>query len=292
MESKIPSHKSLNSLLALPETAIRITNDIELWEIPNFATPEECDQIIEEAHRKGFQVSEVDDPKNAVTQSRTSTTAFLTSDEAPITQKVGLRAKEIVGPYELEGLQVQKYEKNQKYNPHYDTFDGKDGKDQRNYTAMLYLNDVNEGGTTLFTNLNLRLVPRRGSLILWNNLRKDNCRDEKTMHMGEQVEGDVVKYITTYWFHKKDSEMCLQKNSFGVRTMQSIDATFGGTTAGRRDAKRRTSEKVTPAEKSIIEYFTNATTGTKCMIAIMIILLIIGLVALLSFFSKKKNIKI
>ena len=77
----------------LPESAIRITNDIELWEIPNFATPEECDEIINEAHRKGFQVSEVDDPKNAVTQSRTSTTAFLTSNEAPVTQKIRENAK-------------------------------------------------------------------------------------------------------------------------------------------------------------------------------------------------------
>ena len=197
----------------LPESAIRITNDIELWEIPNFATPEECDEIINEAHRKGFQVSEVDDPKNAVTQSRTSTTAFLTSNEAPVTQKIGLRAKEIVGPYELEGLQVQKYEKTQKYNPHYDTFDGKDGKEQRNYTAMLYLNDVPQGngGYTLFTKLNLRLIPKKGSLILWNNLLNDNCRDENTMHMGEPVEGDVVKYITTFWFHKTDSEFCSKK---------------------------------------------------------------------------------
>ena len=270
-----------------PANAIRITNDIELWEIPNFATPEECDQIIEEAHRKGFQVSEVDDPKNAVTQSRTSTTAFLTSDEAPVTQKVGLRAKEIVGPYELEGLQVQKYEKNQKYNPHYDTFDGKDGKDQRNYTAMLYLNDINEGGNTLFTKLNLRLVPKRGSLILWNNLLKDNCRDENTMHMGESVEGDVVKYITTFWFHKKDSEICLKKNSFGVRPESEV----GGTTLVRR-AQTFVRSGTEDRKFNVFDYFTNATTVTKCMIFTMIIILIMALMTFIWLRSCKTNIKI
>ncbi len=201
-------------MFRLPENAIRITNEIELWEIPGFATPEECKQIIQEAHNKGFQTSEVDDPKNPLTKSRTSTTSFLNKNEAPVTQRIGLRVKEIMGEYELEGLQVQKYEKTQKYNPHYDTFDGKDGKEQRNYTAMLYLNDVKEGGGTLFTKLNIRLQPKTGSLIVWNNLLKDQCRDENTMHMGEPVEGDEVKYITTYWFHKKDSEKCLKKDSF------------------------------------------------------------------------------
>lgn len=258
----------------LPESAIRITKDIELWEIPNFATPEECDEIINEAHRKGFQVSEVDDPKNAVTQSRTSTTAFLTSNEAPVTQKIGLRAKEIVGPYELEGLQVQKYEKTQKYNPHYDTFDGKDGKEQRNYTAMLYLNDINEGGNTLFTKLNLRLIPKKGSLILWNNLLNDNCRDENTMHMGEPVEGDVVKYITTFWFHKTDSEFCSKKNSFGVRPDKRVETASGVETA-----------------EPFIEYFSNASVATKCAIVAMFLmllfLLIIGLFILL---KKEKSV--
>ena len=261
-------------MLNLPESAIRITNDIELWEIPNFATPEECDEIINEAHRKGFQVSEVDDPKNAVTQSRTSTTAFLTSNEAPVTQKIGLRAKEIVGPYELEGLQVQKYEKTQKYNPHYDTFDGKDGKEQRNYTAMLYLNDVPQGngGYTLFTKLNLRLIPKKGSLILWNNLLNDNCRDENTMHMGEPVEGDVVKYITTFWFHKTDSEFCSKKNSFGVRPDKRVETASGVKTA-----------------EPFIEYFSNASVATKCAIVAMFLMLLFLLIIGLFILLKKEK---
>lgn len=271
-------------MLNLPPTAIRLTEDIELWEIPNFATPEECEEIIREAHKKGFQISEVDDPKNAVTQSRTSTTAFLTSTEGPVVQKVGLRVKEIVGSYELEGLQVQKYEKTQKYNPHYDTFDGKDGKDQRNYTAMLYLNDVAQGngGGTLFTNLNLRLIPKRGSLILWNNLKKDNCREEKTMHMGEPVEGDVLKYISTFWFHKTDEELCKNKGSFGVRP-------------DTKDTKDTKAEAKKPLLEKFKEYFESNAVNFGLIIGILVIVLILIAMLILKFQGsdvQKKSIKI
>ncbi len=94
----------------------------------------------------------------------------------------------MVDSMKLENLQVQKYEKNQQYNPHYDSFSHKDGKDQRSWTVMVYL-DLNnlKGGSTYFPKIDLRIEPEKSMAIVWNNLRDDYCRDENTLHTGTQV---------------------------------------------------------------------------------------------------------
>lgn len=221
--------------MRLPPNAKRVTNDIELWVIPNFATPEECQAIIDEAYAKGFEISKVDDPKNhdlpegrVVNQSRTSTTSFPLAPNAPTLAKLGERTKAIVGDYTLEGLQVQRYEKTQRYDQHFDTFDNVDGEDQRNYTAMLYLNDIPQGGATLFSRLNLRIQPAKGTLVLWNNLLPNGCRNDLTMHGGEPVSGDTAKYITTYWFRKHKGELCSDtKEKFTQNTNHTLGLLLG-----------------------------------------------------------------
>lgn len=195
--------------------AKRLSDKIEIWELTDFATPEECDEIIQEASRKGYESSTVDDPTNhnlpegrKLDNGRTSSSSFVVSSEAPVLTRVGDRVKAIVGDYVLEGLQVQRYENTQRYNSHYDTFDGIDGEEQRNYTAMMYLNDIPEGGGTFFGKLGLRIQPRKGTLILWNNLLPNGCRDPNTLHAGEPVTGNETKYITTFWFRKKKGDLC------------------------------------------------------------------------------------
>jgi prolyl 4-hydroxylase len=220
--------------MRLPESANRLTDKIELWVIPNFATPEECQTIIDEANKKGFVISTVDDPKKhdmpegrVVHQARTSTTSFPLAPDAPMLVKVGERANAIVGDYKLEGLQVQRYENTQKYDQHYDTFDNLDEEHQRNYTAMLYLNDIPEGGATLFSKIGIRVQPSKGTLVLWNNLLPNGCRNELTMHGGEPVTGTDPKYITTYWFRKKKGEICNNKENFVVVTNGSNNLFIG-----------------------------------------------------------------
>ena len=226
--------------IPLPESAIRLSKEIEIWEIPNFATPSECDNIIEEADKNGYQGSEVDDPGNSFTKSRTSSTAFMNAKNAKVGEIIGNRVRDIVGGEKLEGIQVQRYRNKEKYNPHYDTFDGKDGDEQRNWTAMLYLNTVNDGGGTYFPKIDLRIIPNKGSLILWNNLNGTNCREEKTLHTGEPM-GDGEKYIVTYWFRKdgKMETMCPNINGFGTTIKK-------------------------PKILNVIEKFNNLNSGSKC----------------------------
>ena len=64
---------------------------------------------------------------------------------------------------------------------------------------MVYLNNVQKGGTTQFVNLNQIIYPKKGRAVVWCNINKDGTPDEMTMHQSDPViEGE--KWIITKWF--------------------------------------------------------------------------------------------
>src|SRR3546814_7418310 len=66
---------------------------------------------------------------------------------------------------------------------------------------MIYLNDVAEGGATWFPTAGIRVAPKRGLLLAWNNMKPDGTPNEMTLHEGMPVEKGV-KYIITKWFRE------------------------------------------------------------------------------------------
>ena len=51
---------------------------------------------------------------------------------------------------------------------------------QRTLTCMIYLNDVESGGETEFTKLGLIIKPKKGTIVIWNNLNEDGTGNEYT----------------------------------------------------------------------------------------------------------------
>jgi prolyl 4-hydroxylase len=66
-------------------------------------------------------------------------------------------------------------------------------------TSIVYLNDVEEGGATYFPKLDIRINPKKGSMLYF-------CYDfarEETLHTGEPViKGE--KYIVTTWIRERN----------------------------------------------------------------------------------------
>lgn len=102
-----------------------------------------------------------------------------------------------------------KYEPKQSLDPHNDAVSfTKDNNlfsflltgGQRILTAILYLNDVDHGGETYFQELDIKIKPRKGRLLIFHNVRENaNLPDERTMHSSLPLE-QGEKYIATYWF--------------------------------------------------------------------------------------------
>jgi len=109
-----------------------------------------------------------------------------------------------------ETLQGQRYQSGQEYRQHFDWFDTgsaywkeerKHGG-QRSWTAMAYLNDVEEGGKTDFIQAGVAVTPQKGALVIWNNATPEGQPNRMTLHAGmPPVQG--TKYVLTKWYRTR-----------------------------------------------------------------------------------------
>jgi prolyl 4-hydroxylase len=113
-------------------------------------------------------------------------------------------------PDNSETIQGQRYLPGQQFKPHTDWFPPgtpywdveKDRGGQRCYTAMAYLNAVEEGGSTDFPHLGISIEPRPGTLLLWNNATPEGIVNPWTIHAGMPVVTGV-KYVITKWYRAR-----------------------------------------------------------------------------------------
>jgi len=142
---------------------------------------------------------------------RTSKTCNLRADD-PLVLKLEERMQAVIGiqPELGEYPQGQRYEAGQQFKPHYDWLDPNASYwptqvtcgGQRTWTAMMFLNDPEAGGHTIFTEANVSVRPRAGNLLLWNNLDSDGEVNPRSMHQGSPVVAGV-KYVITKWYRER-----------------------------------------------------------------------------------------
>ncbi|MFA5962923.1 MAG: 2OG-Fe(II) oxygenase [Sphingomonas sp.] len=114
-----------------------------------------------------------------------------------------------IDPDNGETMQGQRYAIGQQFRPHHDYFHEKEAYwprmvacgGQRTWTAMIFLNDVEEGGATWFPQAGIRVAPKRGLLLAWNNMNPDGSPNTLTLHEGMPVVKGT-KYIITKWFRE------------------------------------------------------------------------------------------
>ena len=80
-------------------------------------------------------------------------------------------------------MRIQHYGVGNQFKAHYDYFHpGHDdealSKGQRTWTFAIYLNDVDEGGTTDLVRMGESIQPKTGRAVVWSNLQSDGKVDE------------------------------------------------------------------------------------------------------------------
>ena len=130
---------------------------------------------------------------------------------SPEVQPIDERLAALLGlpPENGETLQGQRYAPGQQFKAHHDYFHQSEAYwpameasgGQRTWTAMIYLNDVEEGGATWFPRAGIRIAPKRGLLLIWNNMLADGSPNPVTLHEGMRVLAGT-KYIVTKWFRE------------------------------------------------------------------------------------------
>lgn len=192
-------------------TAIQRVPDprLELFLLRNFLDPSSCDELclLIDANRRPSTVAD----DQGVARFRTSETCDLDSKLSLVARVQG-RLSDLTGiPLtHAEPLQGQRYAPGQEFKPHTDTFNP-GGADyfihcaeagQRNWTAMIYLNQPEDGGATRFKLIGKTIQPETGKLLVWNNLLPDGSANQATLHQGMRVRRGT-KYILTQWFRER-----------------------------------------------------------------------------------------
>ena len=115
-----------------------------------------------------------------------------------------------IQPEHGETIQGQRYAVGQQFKEHHDFFyasepywpeQEKQGG-QRTWTAMIFLNEPEAGGQTAFPKAGIRVTPRTGNLLAWNNLDSFGEPNMYSLHTGMPVEGGV-KYVITKWYRER-----------------------------------------------------------------------------------------
>lgn len=70
-------------------------------------------------------------------------------------------------------------------------------------TVIMYLSDVEQGGTTSFPKLGLHFAPKKGCALFFANADESGTPDLQSWHAGEPVERGV-KWIATKWLRQRE----------------------------------------------------------------------------------------
>lgn len=182
---------------------------LDLFIVKGFLDEATCAGLIEriEASRRPSEI--LDDA--GIAGFRTSETCDLDPAD-PVAADVDRRISALLGlPLDTgEPLQGQRYSPGQEFKAHTDSFNP-GGYDylvhtaqggQRTWTAMIYLNEPEDGGATRFKEIGKTVQPQTGKLLAWNNLLPNGAPNQATLHQGMKVRRGT-KYILTKWFRER-----------------------------------------------------------------------------------------
>jgi prolyl 4-hydroxylase len=198
-----------NRLLANPLAFKVPTPGLDLFVVRDFLKREECTALMKTIDA-GKQPSQIlaDDPDP---EFRTSETCNL-NPHADLTKGIETKITRLMGidPRHGETIQGQRYAVGQQFKAHHDFFytsepywveQNKIGG-QRTWTVMMFLNEPEAGGQTFFTKAGVKVAPKTGNLLTWNNLDTLGEPNPNSLHQGMPVEAGV-KYIITKWYRER-----------------------------------------------------------------------------------------
>ncbi|RZT42470.1 2OG-Fe(II) oxygenase [Cupriavidus agavae] len=177
-------------------------------------THAECDSLIAAA-RPRLAASTITDPQTGeqvVSPDRTSRGMFFRLAETPLLARLDARISALMQMPVAhgEGLQVLHYTAGAQSRPHFDFLMPNNAANQasiarsgqRVSTLVIYLNEVAEGGETVFPEIGLSVVPRKGNAVYFEYCDSQGQLDGRTLHAAAEVmRGE--KWVATKWMRER-----------------------------------------------------------------------------------------
>jgi prolyl 4-hydroxylase len=196
--------------LARNPSAFKIpSNDLDIFVVRDFLTRAECDKLVAMIDSKRIPsqlLAPTEDPDFRTSESCNldPLDPFIKVVEGKLTALLGIT------PTHGETIQGQRYAVGQQFKPHHDFFyrdqpywpEMERTGGQRTWTAMIFLNEPESGGQTAFPKADLKVAPRAGNLLAWNNMDAIGEPNLFSLHQGMPVEAGT-KYIITKWHRER-----------------------------------------------------------------------------------------
>jgi len=196
-------------LARAPEVLKIPSSNLDIYVAREFLTAKECQGFIERIDKDRIPsqlLASGDDPG-----FRTSESCNLRPDDPLVIQIEG-KLNLLIGiqPAHGETVQGQRYAVGQQFKLHHDFFHIHEPYwaameacgGQRTWTAMAFLNTPEGGGQTSFDAAEIKVSPRAGNLLIWNNLDAEGNPNAFSMHQGCPVTAGV-KYVITKWYRER-----------------------------------------------------------------------------------------
>jgi len=182
---------------------------LDLFVARNFLTEQECAKLIEmidtDRQPSGVLGQEMDP------EYRTSESCNLNPFD-PFVRRIEEKIAKLmpIDPAHGETIQGQRYAVGQQFKPHHDFFytdqpywpEQERTGGQRTWTVMMFLNAPEAGGQTAFPEAGVKITPKTGNLLAWNNLTPTGHPNMYSLHTGMPVEAGV-KYVITKWYRER-----------------------------------------------------------------------------------------
>ncbi|HEY2000240.1 2OG-Fe(II) oxygenase [Paraburkholderia sp.] len=176
-------------------------------------SPDECSEMIERSRHRLKRSTTVNPAtgQEDVIRNRTSEGIWFQRGEDAFIERLDQRIAGLMNwPLENgEGLQILHYGTRGEYRPHFDYFPpdqpgsavhtSRGG--QRVATLIVYLNDVPDGGETIFPEAGLSVAGKQGGAVYFRYMNGLRQLDPLTLHGGAPVRGGD-KWIMTKWMRE------------------------------------------------------------------------------------------
>jgi prolyl 4-hydroxylase len=192
----------------MDEKELHVVNKKPLiFYIDNALTIDECNLIIEKSKDK-MERARIGTGENAdISKIRTGSSYFLNyledEDIFPIYKKIAMLLNKPGRNFDTF-IQVIHYLSGEEYKTHVDPSplrNEREGIKHRKFTCLCYLNDINDsGGETEFPELNIKISPKMGRMVYFDNYHNDGKINYKSKHRSNPVINGE-KWAFNLWYH-------------------------------------------------------------------------------------------
>ena len=211
---RLPVCKAFRTSDRAVEVLARVAKP-EILLFANVLSHAECEELIRRSSPKLDRSTTVDPATGEakVIERRTSAGTYFALNSDEFIAAIDRRVSELLHwpVNQSEGLQILRYDVGGEYRPHFDYFPPNDPGSrhhmthggQRIGTLIMYLNDVEDGGETIFPEIGLTVTPRRGQGVYFGYFNARGEVDPLTLHGGAPVRAGE-KWIATKWLRQFD----------------------------------------------------------------------------------------